>query len=173
MEMIIYFDMDGVLTMLDNLLELNQNANETRGDVITRLCKEKGHSWIFENAPASPLLSEMRALMRDIKAKGHQVEVLTSLGLPSKDHPGCEGRREGKRVWLGKYLSSELIDGIITKINMVHSCELKGEFGCPNSILIDDQLEPNIKSFEERSGLGVHYSIQNHNKCVEKIRAKI
>lgn len=169
----VYFDMDGVLTMLDQLLADNRGETESREEVITRLCEERGHHWIFENAPVSPTLGEMKSLMREIKAKGHQVEILTSLGLPSKDHPGCAGRIEGKRVWLGKHLSNELIDGIVSEVHMVHSCELKGNFGETSSILIDDQYDPNIVSFEANSGIGVHYGLSNHDKCVEKVRTHL
>lgn len=167
--MIVYFDMDGVLTCLDELIEELRLDGEERGQAITRICEERGHSWLFENAPVSPKIEDFKTLMRELVAGGHKVEILTSLGLPSEDHPGVPGRVEGKKSWLGKYLSNELIDKVITKVNMVHSCELKGELGGSNSILIDDQLVPNIELFRKNRGIGIHYNANFHDKCIEEL----
>jgi|14BtaG_2_1085337.scaffolds.fasta_scaffold29387_2 hypothetical protein len=165
----VYFDMDGVLTLLDNLLEENRKQDETRQDVIDRLSQERGHHWIFENAPTSPRLPEFREFMRKLKQKGHEVEILTSLGLENPDHEGIPGRIEGKKLWLGKNLGSELLDGVITKLNMVHSCEIKGSFGSPNAVLIDDQLHPNISLFDKNGGKGVHYKIEKHQSVLREL----
>jgi len=166
--MIVYFDMDGVLTCLDDLIEELRIEGEERGSAITRISAERGHNWLFENAPASPKLEEFKTLMRDLVKKGYKVEILTSLGLPRGDHPGVSGRTKGKKYWLGKFLSNELIDHVITKINMVHDCHLKGDFGGKDKVLIDDQLN-NLNVFENNAGKGYLYKLSNHNSVLEVI----
>lgn len=165
----VYFDMDGVLTRFDDYLISNAQPQDTRSETIYKLTNALGDKKVFSSLEPNRI-NEMKKLMRDLKRNGHEIQILTSLG--TTDPKKCIGRYEGKLGWMLKYYGDLLERKIITKINVVVTCEQKQYYANQNSFLIDDQFE-NVTQFISNGGKAIVYEMVDHEYSITRINLEI
>lgn len=160
--MIIYFDLDGVLTDYDGQLAAENNL--TREQVV--LDRELRRS--LENTRKTRMgldhyrtlkphnLLGFKSLMRSLFSLGHTQEILTSYGDVQPLETGVIAHT-GKQAWLKQHYADIFEEGVISRFNGVVSCSQKRFYGRPGSFLIDDQ-EDNIRDFAANGGSVFHYT---------------
>lgn len=171
----IYFDMDGVLVDLYGVMarawqvsqeDLHHHGEATAVRYKTWIVEPPGPEETFASLP--PLhLESTRSLMLELSERGHQLGILSSLGVvPDFDHG--QAVRAGKLRWLqthyGDFLSKDLLSGL----HFVDSGLHKKLFAHEDALLIDDSHHV-IQAFAEQRGKTVHYDHARHAECVAEI----
>ena len=175
--MIVYFDMDGVLSDLDGMLAKFANVplSKIQDDPDFRLGvvkKSVGERSLMHWTSLPALHKDSwKSLMGELKGRGHDLNILTSYG--SWD-PLVVGplAHLGKTMWLHNHYGDLFGDGTLSDFNGVEKCNQKRFFADTDSILIDDQ-EGNISSFRSRGGGSILYSQSSHEGCLRSIREAI
>ena len=172
--MLIYIDLDGVLTDLDG--DLARFGGFQHSDIVKdkdlrrrvwfNLIKKKGLQTLYRELMPNRKF-EMKALMRELKQRGHTVEILSSYGARYTGDYGADVHL-GKRDWLQLHYGDLLSEGVISRFNGVSDCEQKKFYAHPDSLLIDDQ-EENIAAFIEAGGQAVRYDLLFHEASIEKV----
>tara|TARA_R100000329_G_scaffold138815_1_gene120402 strand:+ start:403 stop:921 length:519 start_codon:yes stop_codon:yes gene_type:complete len=168
--MIVYFDMDGVLSNLDGYLTWLQEhdcfqLHGPRDVVLAQACKRYGHRNVFY-ALSTIKRPMMIQWMTELYSQGVSVQILTSLG--TTNALDCLGRYRGKIDWLHRFYHPQLKDGIIERVNVVTTCDQKKLYAKDQTILIDDQRD-NVYDFNKAGGLGVLYTQEHHEACYKLV----
>ena len=154
--MLIYFDMDGVLSDLDGYLadfagtslQEIQSDQDFRFKVVQDSVLQQSFShWLGLKALQK---SSWKSLMRRLRSLGHELEILTSYG--SWD-PLVVGPRAhtGKIRWLEMHYSDIFEEKVLTGFNGVETCKQKQFYSQPGSVLVDDQPS-NVEEFNNGFG---------------------
>jgi len=177
--MVIFVDMDGVLSDLDGQVARRADVNierlgkdrELRRELIINSIRSQGLEHWTGLAPMNK--QDWVRKFRTWTSWGHQVEILTSYGidfspLHTKDH-GLLGRFElealahrGKAQWLETHYGDQCLDNSIRAFNGVGTCGGKARFGRPDTLLIDDQPE-NVREFRAAGGSSLQYRADQHD----------
>lgn len=142
----IYFDMDGVLAdfkgYLDNhnIAYVPHNTTDKEADAHMWECIKNVHRFYYQLEPV-PGVPE---LFEQLNKKYH-CEILTAIPKP---HWGLVGTAEDKREWIAKYLG----EGVL--VNIVYR-EQKKEFARNRKCILIDDLEKNIREWNEYGGTGI------------------
>ena len=128
--MIIYFDMDGVLTNFRKRIE-EYKAEDKRTDYEFWTSLEE-------------LLNKQ--FVEDLKIKGYQLGIVSAL--PNKPYH-AENAEAGKRKWLENHYS-----GMFSPIFIISSS--KGKCCVPGDILIDNK-QSNIDDWNASGGIGIYF----------------
>ena len=164
--MIVYFDMDGVLTDLNGMLAKKAGVERSamadpafRSEWIHRsLAEDQAAHW--RDIPANRL-KEFKAAMGWLRRiKGHDIEILTSYGQATLADCGAKAHA-GKVGWLTAHYLEEFQERLITRFNGVQSCWQKKFFATPGSLLIDDQAE-NVEQWRSAGGVAILYDLEHH-----------
>lgn len=184
--MIIYFDMDGVLSDLDgtiaeafglssNMVESDQDFRKT---AYKRWFNKLGGNLELGFSKLHPHhIDENRETLRLLSKMGYQVEILSSLGayrglFPMNILTLGSQIHQGKTNWLIKHYLDLFEDGTINRFNTVSTCDQKRHFATSDSILVDDQ-ENNIREFKQNGGRGVHFHHRRRVECIAELRAML
>jgi len=176
--MIVYFDMDGVLTKYDEALSswsyvdlMTIKQDRALRSKIEEDRKQDLGSKHYETLEPNNL-PDFTDLMRSLKSKEHKIEILTSLGLTlgnlRNSDLGADAFR-GKQNWLRSFYGRLFNEGVITGFNAVSSCVQKQFFAGKDSFLIDDQID-NIMEFTENNGHAIQYGSSSHASIIKHIR---
>jgi FMN phosphatase YigB (HAD superfamily) len=187
--MLIYLDMDGVLTDLDeNVAQRADVSMQKMADPVirTQLIRNSIQSrWLGHwTELGAPNKAAWRRLIRRWTSAGHKVEILTSYGTSNfgMHHEG-EGypppamgaiAHMGKVRWLLNHYAQEFpgpgqrYNGSITGFNGVEKCEQKAHFAGPDRLLIDDQPE-NVEQFKAAGGRAVLYERVHHDELMDAL----
>ena len=146
--LMIYFDMDGVLANFDEgvrtlckLEPIAQDAPERNDDVLWARVREIPH--FYDMLEPMPGACEM---FREVfETYGKRCEILT--GIP-KPHRGIESAAEDKRKWVNRVLSPDIVVHTVLREEKKQYCKGK------ESILVDDFVN-NIKEWRECGGTGI------------------
>ena len=144
--MTIYFDMDGVLADFEGYIKshgIGYVPHDTRDKEADALMWEeikKVDRFYFQLEPMPGALD----LFRRLQEKYH-CEILSAVPKP---HWGIVGAEADKRAWIAKYLGEDV------RVNIVYREQKKDFAGAKNSVLIDD-LEKNIREWNEFGGTGI------------------
>lgn len=141
----LYVDSDGVVAdfeyaLLDHYgLEVRRIPKDSYWDAINDY-DAKGGEW-FNDLPLMPDAMQLWDAIKHLNPT-----FLTATGRAE------ETAATQKRVYLMRKFGVT-DDRIIT----VRKSEHKAQFASPNAVLIDDNFERSIKSWEEAGGIGVHH----------------
>jgi hypothetical protein len=159
----IYFDMDGVLSDLYGAIsaawgippqEITGHSEATSRRYYTWVLEPPGAEEIFAALP--PLhLEEMRALMLELSSRGHELAILSSLGVSSEFSHGPV-IKAGKLRWLQTHFGDFIESGVLGDLHFVDSGSHKKEFAGEGRLLVDDTAHL-VDAFIEAGGLGVRY----------------
>jgi len=173
--LIIYWDMDGVLTDLYGTLATHHGVGRDFLHADDDRCHELYTDWAHSRGGldvsfteiAANQLSDMRRLMQDLHLRGHRQEILTSYGVYDALEMGALIHM-GKRLWLLEHYRDYFEQGVLSGFNGVAHSRLKALFAGPRTVLIDDSPE-NVKSFCQAGGEGVLYSLADHGALVPEL----
>ena len=148
----IYFDMDGVLADFDRGIRelchmdpLNQaSKSKVADDAMWEAVKNTDH--FYNKLELIPGAHYMFQTLHD--KFGDRCEILS--GIP-KPYRGILTSGEDKTVWAHRLLGEDVV------VNIVFREEKKNYVKGPGYILIDD-LEKNIKEWNEAGGTGIHFT---------------
>lgn len=148
----IYFDMDGVLADFDrgirelcHMDSLNQaHKSKEADDAMWEAVKNVAH--FYDKLEPIPGALHMFQTLHD--KYGDKCEILS--GIP-KPHRGILTSGEDKTVWTHRLLGEDVV------VNIVFREEKKNYVKGLGYILIDD-LEKNIKEWNEAGGTGIHFT---------------
>ena len=144
--MIIYFDMDGVLTNFRKRIE-EYKAEGKKTDY---------EFWVS--------LEELldRQFVENLKLHGCKLGVVSAL--PSKPYH-AENAEAGKRKWLKKHYP-----GMFNPIHIISS--QKGEYCSPGDILIDNK-QSNIDSWTKAGGIGIYFDgyTEGSNDLLKRLKS--
>jgi len=149
--MIIYLDMDGVLTNFDKRMK------EVTGDpkAMTNMSKEE-IKILSSNTPNFFLdlevLPDAKKMIKFLIGTGHEVKILTSAGAINTVSVVSQ-----KRKWIKKNLSE--FPDLLKNFNFVTSSKFKAQYADEDTILIDDRTV-SIGPFRAAGGKGIlHKSV--------------
>lgn len=159
----IFFDMDGVLSDLYGAIsqawgippeEITGHSEATSRRYYAWVLEPPGAEEIFASLP--PLhLEEMRGLMLKLASRGHELAILSSLGVSTEFSHGPV-IRAGKERWLQTHFGDFIERGVLGEIHFVDSGGHKRDFAGEGRILVDDTGHI-VDSFIAAGGKGVHY----------------
>lgn len=161
--------MDGVLSDLDGALRkfAPEIFPDLRSQVHLQRVQALGAHRAFQSL--DPLrLSEMRGLMNRLHKGGHNLEILSSLGVSGEIQDRVEyqvGATSGKLHWLKDHYGDFLENGVISRVNLVSNCEQKAYFADLGSVLVDDQAG-NVNGFASAGGFAHLYKTTYHEGLV-------
>ena len=161
----IYFDMDGVLAdFARGVRELcgivafiqGKEQDEAQDNRMWDVIRKVGH--FYDRLALMPGAKEM---FDRVRAKyGERCEILTGIPKPKR---GILTAGEDKEKWMRRLLSADIRMHIVLREEKTKHCAGKG------SILIDD-LEENIREWEEKGGTGIlHRSAKETLKELERL----
>lgn len=157
--MILYLDMDGVLTDFEERFAtkfgypaMSVRDRKNFSTEWPQFIKDKE----FETLEWFPGGQELLAFVKKNQSKFDSVEILSSSG----GHDHHEEVERQKIVWLKK-------QGIAFKVNIVPGKKYKKDYAKPNAILIDD-TKSIIDSFNEAGGNGIHH--KDLGETLEKLK---
>ncbi len=159
----IYFDMDGVLAdfargvqELCHMEAPPHDAPKEVDDLMWARIRSIGN--FYDRLELIPGAKEM--FDRIYKAHGRKVEILTGIPKPDK---GITTAGKDKTTWIRRLLSDKVEMNIVLRKEKKNYCFGKG------CILIDD-LEKNIREWEEQGGTGIlHTSAEETMKVLEEM----
>ena len=157
----IYFDMDGVLADFDRGIQelchmepLNQaSKSEADDDAMWEAVKNVGH--FYDKLEFMPGALNMFKILYD--RYGDKCEILSGIPKPRR---GIMTSGEDKAAWVHRFLGEDIV------VNIVFREEKKMYVKGSGYILIDD-LEKNIKEWNEAGGTGIHFT--NADEVLKKI----
>ncbi len=145
-DIIIYFDMDGVLADFRGYLEKHNiayvphNTTDKEADTNMWECIKKVERFYYQLEPVPGAIE----LFQELNKKYH-CEILSAIPKP---HWGLVGTAEDKKAWIAKYLGEKV------PVNIVYREEKKNFAKDRNCFLIDD-LKKNIAEWNEYGGTGI------------------
>ena len=161
----IYLDMDGVLADFDrgvrelcgmDPLPQTGKTDPHQDNLMWEEIRKVGH--FYDKLELMPGAKEMFGRIWD--RYGDRCEILT--GIP-KEKRGILTAGEDKKNWMKRMLSDRIKVNIVYREQKPDYCKGKG------SVLVDD-LEKNIREWEEMGGTGVlHVSAENTLAELEKL----
>lgn len=161
----IYFDMDGVLADFERGIRglchmeapsQNGKQDEKADNLMWEAVRETGH--FYDRLDLMPGAKEM--FDRIFGKYGDRCEILT--GIP-KAKRGIVTAGEDKKNWMKRMLSDRIKVNIVYREQKPEYCKGKG------CVLVDD-LEKNIREWEEMGGTGIlHVSAENTLAELEKL----
>ena len=157
----IYFDMDGVLADFDrgirelcHLDPLNQaSKSKADDDAMWEAVKNVGH--FYDKLELMPGALNMFKTLHN--RYGDKCEILSGIPKPRR---GIMTSGEDKTAWAHRFLGEDIV------VNIVFREEKKKYVKGSGYILIDD-LEKNIKEWNETGGTGIHFT--NADEVLKKI----
>jgi hypothetical protein len=159
--MLIYVDMDGVLSDLDGYLADYAEVplhrikfdREFRAGVVRKSFNSKG---LLHWHSLKPLDRDFwHSKMREWHEAGHRIEILTSYGSWDPLHVSPMAHM-GKTTWMRTHYGDLFEAGVISGFNGVEQCGQKGFFAERGALLVDDQ-EENCEDFICEGGEAVLY----------------
>lgn len=145
-DIIIYFDMDGVLAdfkgylINHNIPYVPHNTTDKAADAYMWDCIKKVERFYYKLDPMPGALELFKELSKD-----YGCEILSAIPKP---HWGLVGTGEDKRDWVAKYLGEDV------PVHIVYREDKKDYVKHRKCILIDD-LDKNIKEWNECGGTGI------------------
>lgn len=109
----------------------------------------------------------MRGLMLNLRAKGIDVQILTSFGVHDPLEMGseaCRAKTDFLRQWYGDLFK----DGTISQSNGVANSRVKQNCATPDSVLLDD-YDRNIEQWRAAGGTGFLYREYEHDEVFKKV----
>ena len=155
----VYFDMDGVLTDLDKVIDEHNINRNCRNSLFGWMSSMTNYteSRLFETLPANPYINDFKNLIQVLKDSGVVVSTLTSLGNMNITTPIYNQ----KQTWLKN-------NGLDIHYLAVPESKCKQYLAHPKALLIDDKLS-NVEEFRNAGGSSVEYSIANHDGAFDDI----
>ena len=160
----IYLDMDGVLADFDRgvneLCGMEAGTQSTKGDKASddrmwAAIREVGH--FYDKLELMPGAKEMFDRIR--AAYGDRCEILTGVPKPKR---GITTAGDDKKSWTKRMLSDTVVVNTVLREQKPNFCKGK------DCVLIDD-LEGNIRDWEEMGGTGIlHKSAEETLRELEK-----
>lgn len=142
----LYVDMDGVLVDFEGGVKKHFNNTEKCCDFIKKIGVNEFWSKVssIDNfwEDLEPNVDNVSDVWKSLNNRFQHISILSS---PSHSDPHCI---PGKNKWLDKHIGCY---GLRLFENE------KYKYACPKSILIDD-LEKNIKKWEEAGGIGILFT---------------
>ncbi len=150
-ELVIYFDMDGVLADFDKgTLELlgivpmkQEEATREHNNRLFGAMRDYHDFYLY----LDPIQANVD-LMLELKKKGYHVEILT--GVPSL-HRGIDEAGDNKRQWVREYMGEDVIINAVYRADKTNFCKGK------NCILIDD-YSANTIAWQKAGGTAILYT---------------
>ena len=145
-DIIIYFDMDGVLAdfkgylIANNIPYVTHNTTDKAADEHMWECIKKVDRFYYQLSPMPGVIELFKEL-----SKEYCCEILSAIPKP---HWGLVGTGEDKRDWVAKYLGEDV------PVHIVYREEKKEYVKNRKCILIDD-LDKNIMEWNECGGTGI------------------
>lgn len=152
----IYFDMDGVLADFQGYLEKHNIAyvphdtQDKDADAHMWDFIKKEERFYYQLEPVRGVLELFEELNKE-----YHCEILTAIPKP---HWGLVGTAEDKKEWVEKYLGKDV------PINIVYR-EQKKDFAKNKKCFLIDDLEKNIREWNEYGGTGILFE---NAECFDK-----
>lgn len=174
--MIVYFDMDGVLTDLDGMLA--EKAGVPREAMKDRSLRSQ---WIVNSIEEDQVAhwrdippnrnDEFRAVMSWLRMKEVPIEILTSYGESTIVDCGALAHA-GKVKWIMTYYLAEFRNSTIARFNGVQNCWQKQHYATSTSLLVDDQVE-NVEQWRAAGGRAILYDMEHHDDFIEEFERTV
>lgn len=185
--MLVYIDMDGVLSDLDGAVSRRANIppnrlldfREERSQAILESIQALGEKHWTGLKPLNK--ADWRERMVKWKSYGHELEILTSYGI--RGPLQVQGAplpklalealaHKGKADWMWDHYGELFEFGVLSNFNGVGNCHLKARLAGHNTLLIDDQWE-NVEEFRRRGGDAILYSAYKHDSIMAMIEEEL
>ena len=143
---VIYFDMDGVLADFKGYLEKHNipyvphDTKDKQADAYMWECIKGVERFYYQLEPMPGVLELFQELRRE-----YRCEILTAIPKP---HWGLEGTAEDKKAWVAKYLGEDVA------VNIVYR-EQKKDFAKHRGCVLVDDLKKNIEEWNVYGGTGI------------------